>query len=279
MDSLCFGESAHFFGTTYKAYTSSQLSTQHVHEREQAERIEKAFGAKWQDGPPNGDAAPAAHGAGYPVRHTQPSQPVGNASGVAAVTAQAFASLSLSPDRAQTLVQAVNKLNMRKVTHERTPESIQGLQDSTLIEEKRALKQGLRNFDGLFERVTGRAPEKADKEPLRTVYAYYKELKKEITQRGATQPNMIADMDDDLPLPPQAAHRAAYSGPGSAPQQPGVGGGGDHRNGAGSANEYGTGQQQQQHFTQQRPGPLAHVQSTNFSAEEIDALRAEKKYG
>ena len=278
VETLCFSTDAScVFDVNYKAHTRTQLAAHAAREREQTARIESFFGAKWHPG--SGDAAAALDTGGGAAPST--ATPAAAATTTATTTAAAqqhqqqppppphtFAGMGLPLDSVATLQQAVHKLNGRKAAHERTPEAIHALPDSGLLEEKRALKQGLRSFDSLFERVANRAPEKADKEPLRTVYAYYKELKKEIGLRGATQPGMLAEMDDDMPAGGGSGAGAVGGGGGGgsggamqgswAAGQRSGGAGGQSAHGAHGYESHGRAaaaaqQQQQQQQQQQHP--------------------------
>jgi len=96
----------------------------------------------------------------------------------------AIATGAVAPGAWQGLQQTIAQLNSRRTPQQRTPAAIRDLGDQQLMEEKKTLKQALRGFDSDFEHVVGRAPEKTDKEPLRAVYAYYKELKREMDRRA-----------------------------------------------------------------------------------------------
>ncbi|KAJ9467569.1 hypothetical protein DIPPA_04063 [Diplonema papillatum] len=295
VDTLCFSDTNYSFDVSFKAFSSSQLSAKHIHDKEQVDRIDKAFGSKWKQAVAK---TAAGVGAGQPIRQESRSRMEQQQQVVPAAGAQA-GGYSFEQN---TLQDAIAKLNERKGSVERTPEAIRGLTDNQLLEEKRNLKQGLRSFDFLFEKVTGRPPEKADKEPLRSVYAYYKELKKEIGFRGANQPALLAlDENDDLPLLPQQQQQQR---PAAQQQQPGItrtappGGYPLASNPAAAATRPGLGypQQQQQQppdngppgfahadqpFSQQHPPPGTTAQqpsaSSTHTPAELEQLRNEKK--
>eukprot|EP01065_Artemidia_motanka_P040877 TRINITY_DN5210_c0_g1_i4.p1 TRINITY_DN5210_c0_g1~~TRINITY_DN5210_c0_g1_i4.p1 ORF type:complete len:545 (+),score=199.27 TRINITY_DN5210_c0_g1_i4:110-1744(+) len=126
------------------------------------------------------------------------------------------------------LQQRVAALNSHRLPQQRTQAAIARMLDQQLLEEKRQLKQGLRQFDVEFERAVGRPSEKSDKEPLRAVYSYYKELKREMEKRGQTaQPGsaLANALAEDVDPAAQTADtlvlsaRRPYSAPPAA-QQP-----------------------------------------------------------
>ncbi|KAF4692017.1 hypothetical protein FOZ60_014342 [Perkinsus olseni] len=60
------------------------------------------------------------------------------------------------------------------------------LAGSQLMHEKRRVKQELKSYDVAFTAVHGRPPGRADKEPMRPLYTYYRGLKQAIEESEAT---------------------------------------------------------------------------------------------
>eukprot|EP01060_Flectonema_neradi_P012218 TRINITY_DN190_c3_g1_i1.p1 TRINITY_DN190_c3_g1~~TRINITY_DN190_c3_g1_i1.p1 ORF type:complete len:373 (+),score=78.26 TRINITY_DN190_c3_g1_i1:110-1120(+) len=235
IDTLCFGDTTYCFDMNFKAFSASQISERHIRDKEQKERVDHTFGPKRKDQ----RIAPA---------RTNSTQRIEQPAAGSAATSNT------------TLLAAIDRLNTRKPSNERTAEAISLLSNASLVEEKRNLKQGLRSFDVLFERVMGRQPEKCDKEPLRTVYGYYKDLKKEISLRGGGQ-----DDDDKQPHnPPQATTAATAL---------------KHKPHAGQP-------QQQQHQPMPLYGNNTKPNNTSngepsyggLSAAELEQLKSEKKF-
>ncbi|KAF4729700.1 hypothetical protein FOZ63_001341 [Perkinsus olseni] len=60
------------------------------------------------------------------------------------------------------------------------------LAGSQLMHEKRRVKQELKSYDVAFTAIHGRPPGRADKEPMRPLYTYYRGLKQAIEESEAT---------------------------------------------------------------------------------------------
>eukprot|EP01062_Namystynia_karyoxenos_P065979 TRINITY_DN60001_c0_g1_i1.p1 TRINITY_DN60001_c0_g1~~TRINITY_DN60001_c0_g1_i1.p1 ORF type:complete len:644 (+),score=221.14 TRINITY_DN60001_c0_g1_i1:171-2102(+) len=169
VDALCFGGAGLEFDLGFRAQPAGAAKVQ---EREQRARQDAQFGPRMRVRPGAHEQAPIEAGlaAQPPIVPTQ----------------------GADSDGWSQLQQAIAQLNSRRSPANRTPAAVARLADQQLTEEKRALKQGLRAFDQQFERVMRRAPEKVDKEPLRAVYAYYKDLKRELERRSLTaQPGSV----------------------------------------------------------------------------------------
>eukprot|EP00755_Sulcionema_specki_P026179 Sspe_Gene.85044::Locus_55863_Transcript_1_1_Confidence_1.000_Length_1016::g.85044::m.85044 len=214
VDAICFGHQKVEFDMDFKV---ASPVTQHVFGKEQADRIEARFGPKMrskqevrrpeqQQPPPQ--TQPHKHtpamqqqqplqAATQPLRQTALSSPIERDSALSHFYDNT-AGLGCTP---ADLERTIENLMSMRTAEERSQAAIAAMDDAQLVREKKMLKQGLRGFDIQFEKTHGRVPEKADKEPLRLAYAYYKDLKKELALREADPNSMIAQRggagDDD----------------------------------------------------------------------------------
>eukprot|EP00756_Hemistasia_phaeocysticola_P024069 Hpha_TRINITY_DN15927_c7_g2::TRINITY_DN15927_c7_g2_i1::g.74258::m.74258 len=162
-----FADPGLVFDSGFRVIPGNRTAHAQQAEREQVMRIEANFSGKHRR--PELPPQPTAPRTGSWSRRQDDS---------------AIATGAVAPGAWQGLQQTIAQLNSRRTPQQRTPAAIRDLGDQQLMEEKKTLKQALRGFDSDFERVVGRTPEKTDKEPLRAVYAYYKELKREMDKRG-----------------------------------------------------------------------------------------------
>ena len=82
------------------------------------------------------------------------------------------------------------------------------------MREKKKVKNELKIYDQAFQSKFKRPPSRAEKEPMRNLYMYYKRLKQCITRKQARGGTAAADSDGSRGA---ATHNVSSSEMGSAP--------------------------------------------------------------